>query len=185
MATKTSIKAESAPLKNGAVFAYAAGKVKRSLYPGLYGWEVTYELSNGSIVFCSCFRGARQRYFVYLRDELPTSYLRTHREEIAGKKLRKLAFSRFGGHMHPEALKALFPTVKFSTYSQCEIDGKDFFFANHEIKPPELDDSFWEAPEKLFRFEPETCDVYTGECQNTSIAIRCMVVLSFKFTAHG
>src|SRR5262249_2829307 len=73
-----------------------------------------------------------------------------------------LAFSRFACHMHPVALKALFPTSELLTHPQHVIDGKDFFFGNHQIKPPELDESFWEIPVNVFGFENGICEVCTG-----------------------
>ena len=138
------------------------GVAPTPLYPGLYGWEVAYQLPNGSVTFCSCFRETWNRYFNYLRDELAASFLRTHRQQIEGKRLLHLAFSRFASHMHPAALKAYFPTCAFSTHPQSAIDGKVFFFGNDQIDPPELDVSFWETPKKLFLFEDETCEVCTG-----------------------
>ena len=43
----------------------------KPLYPSLYGWQVAYQLPNGSVAFCSCFQDALRRYFVYLRNETP------------------------------------------------------------------------------------------------------------------
>jgi len=127
---------------------------------------VTYLLPDGSVTICSCFREAWCRYFIYLRDELASSYLRTHREKIEGKRLLKLAFSRFARSINPVALKAFFPATAVSSYAPQVIDGKDFFFGNHEIKPPELNDSFWNSPENIFRFQNKICEVCTGRVPN-------------------
>lgn len=132
------------------------------LYPGLYGWQVTYQLPDGSVTICSCFREAWCRYFVYLRDELASSYLRTHREKIEGKRLLKLAFSRFANGINPAALKAFFPSSSVSSYEPQIIDGREFFFGNRGIKAPDLDESFWDSSEKVFRFEDKICEVCTG-----------------------
>ena len=134
----------------------------KPLYPGLYGWAVTYQLPDSSVAFCSCFREAWLRYFVYLRDELPDCILRTHREKIFGQKHLKWAFSRFAHDINPVALKTLFPECVFSSHAPHLIDGKEFFFGNHEIKPPEIDESFWNLPETAFRFDEGICDVCTG-----------------------
>jgi len=119
-------------------------------------------MPNGSVVFCSCFREAWHRYFTFLRDELASSFQRTHRKSIEGNGLLKLAFSRFACHMHPVAIKALFPASAFSTHPQYKIDGKDFFSGNHQIKPSKLDESFWETPNTVFSFENGICEVCAG-----------------------
>lgn len=132
------------------------------LYPKLYGWQLFYKLPNGSVTVCDCFRDAWQRYFVYLHDELAVEFLRTHREKVEGKRLLKLAFKRFASGINPVALKKLFPSSAFSSYEQSIIDGKYFFFGNHEIKPPELDESFWKLPGNAFQFQNKICEVCTG-----------------------
>jgi hypothetical protein len=137
-------------------------EIAKSLYPGLYGWEVVYQFSDGSLAFCSCFREAWIRYFVYLRDELPRSFLRTHREQVTGKRHLNLAFSRFANGINPVALKILFPESSFATHQPHLVQGKEFFFGNHEIKAPELDESFWDSPKTLFRFVDKVCEVCCG-----------------------
>jgi hypothetical protein len=134
----------------------------KPLYPGLYGWKTAYQLPDGSVTICSCFREAWYRYFIYLREELPGSYLRTHKKTVEGKRLLKLAFSRFGSSMHPAALKAFFPTSEVSADKQQVIGGRDFFFGIHRVTPPDLDEGFWETPQKVFHFENGICDVCTG-----------------------
>jgi hypothetical protein len=47
----------------------------KPLYPGLYGWQVTYQLPDGSVVFCSCFHEVMRCFFSCLRNELADSYL--------------------------------------------------------------------------------------------------------------
>ena len=121
-----------------------------------------YQLPNGSVTVCECFRDAWQRYFVYLHDELAVEFLRTHREKVEGKRLLKLAFKRFASGINPVALKKFFPSSASSSYEQSIIDGKCFSFGNHEIKPPELDESFWNLPEKVFQFQNKICEVCTG-----------------------
>jgi hypothetical protein len=132
------------------------------LYPKLYGWQMFYQLPDGSVTICDCFRDAWHRYFTYLHDELAVEFLRTHREKVEGKRLLKLAFKRFSSGINPVALKILFPSSAFSSYERSIIDGKCFFFGNHEIKPPELDESFWNSPEKAFQFQNKICEVCTG-----------------------
>jgi hypothetical protein len=137
-------------------------EIAKPLYPGLYGWEVAYQFSDGSLVFCSCFREAWLRYFVYLRDELPRSLLRTHREQVSGEKHLRLAFSRFANGINPSALKILFPERSFFTHQPHLVEGKEFFFGNHEIKAPALEASFWDSPKRLFRFQDKVCEVCCG-----------------------
>lgn len=138
----------------------------KPLYPGLYGWQVVYQLQIGSVAFCSCFREALCRYFIYLRDELPNRYLRTHHRNVEGKNLLKLAFSRFANSINPSALKALFPECDFSSHPPQIIDGREFFFGNREIKAPELNEDFWNAPAKIFMFQDKICDVCTERVPN-------------------
>ena len=161
-------KTGEAPAKTSAPATRSAkpSALVEPLYPGLYGWQVTYRLPDGSIAICSCFREAWRRYFVYLRDELPDCVLRTHREKISGQKHLKWAFSRFAHGINPLALKALFPESAFSSHASRLTDGKEFFFGNHEIKAPELDARFWDSPETVFRFYDNICDVCTGRVPN-------------------
>jgi hypothetical protein len=128
----------------------------------LYGWQVTYQLPDGSVTVCACFREAWCRYFVYLRDELASDFLRTHREKVEGKRLLNLAFKRFASGINPRALKILFPTSAFSSHEQRLIDGKSFFSGNHEIRPPELNERFWDLPGDGFQFQDKICEVCTG-----------------------
>jgi hypothetical protein len=136
--------------------------IAKPLYPGLYGWQVAYQFSDGSLVFCSCFREAWIRYFVYLRDELPHSFLRTHRQQVSGRKHLTLAFSRFAKGINPVALKILFPQSSCATYQAQSVEGKQSFFGNQEIKALELDAGFWDSPKTLFRFENKVCEVCCG-----------------------
>lgn len=131
----------------------------KPLYPGLYGWQVTYQLPDGSVVFCYCFREALRRFFKFLRNELADSYLRTHHTKIEGEKLLKVAFSRFTNSINPIALKVLFPGCTVSSHEPHIIDGKEFFFGNRDIKAPKLDEAFWDLPENGFRFEENICEV--------------------------
>ena len=133
----------------------------KSLYPGLYGWQVTYQLPDGSVVFCCCFREAVHRFFKFLRNELADSYQRTHHTKIDGEKLLKIAFSRFANSINPVALKSLFPGCAVSSHEPQIIDGKEFFFGNRDIKAPKLDKAFWDLPENGFRFEEKLCEVCT------------------------
>jgi hypothetical protein len=134
----------------------------KPLYPGLYGWQVTYQLPDGSVVFCSCFHEAMRCFFKCLRNELADSYLRTHHKKVEGERLLKLAFSRFTNSINPVALKALFPECNVLSHEPRLIDGKEFFFSNRDIKAPKLDETFWNLPESGFRFEEKICEVCTG-----------------------
>lgn len=132
------------------------------LYPGLYGWQVIYQLADGSVAVCACLREAWCRYFAFLHDELAGDFFRTHHQQIEGKRLLELAFNKFARSVNPIALKALFPTVEFLSDEPSLIDGKYFFFGNRDIKPPELDDAFWNLPGNLFPFHNNLCEVCTG-----------------------
>jgi len=132
------------------------------LYPGLYGWQVIYQLPDSSVVFCSCFREAIHSFFKCLRHELADSYLRTHHRKIEGEKLLKVAFSRFTNSINPVALKGLFPECVVSSHEPHIIDDKEFFFSNRKVTAPRLDETFWDLPENEFRFEEKICEVCTG-----------------------
>ena len=122
--------------------------VIKPLYPGLYGWQIAYQLGNGSVAFCSCFREAWDRHFDYLQ------------RKFAGNPAR--AFLKFAWHINPATLKAFFPGCNVAAREPQIIDGKEFFFSNHGLKAPELDEKFWKSPEQIFQFKESICEVCTG-----------------------
>ena len=126
----------------------SVSETPKPLYPGLYGWQVAYQLSDGSVVFCSCFREAWCRYFDFLKEKFVDD-------------LEK-AFLRFAGSVNPATLKAFFPECTIIAYEPQIIDGKEFFFRNRNVKAPKLDEKFWNSPEQIFRFEDKVCEVCTG-----------------------
>lgn len=119
-------------------------------------------MSDGLVTFCSCFREAWRRYFVYLQEELPDEYIATYRERVQGQKLLKMAFKRFGRDMHPEALKFFFPGCSVLCDKRHDLQGKVFFYGNREVVPPELDQSFWDAPKAVFVYRDGICEVCSG-----------------------
>lgn len=127
------------------------GKVTKAfpkpLYPGLYGWQIAYQLPDRSVVFCSCFQEAWGCYFGYLQKEFSGNF--------------KRAFSRFAGSVNPEAVKAYFPDCHVVNEPQI-IDGKEFFFRNRNVTTPKLDETFWKSPGNIFRFENKICEVCNG-----------------------
>jgi hypothetical protein len=119
----------------------------KPLYPGLYGWQVAYQLSDGSVIFCTCFREAWRCYFGFLGEKFADNL--------------KKAFLRFAWGINPLTLKALFPECGVIGDEPQMIDGKEFFFSNRNVKAPRLDGNFWKAHEQLFHFEDKICEVCT------------------------
>ncbi|HUA68415.1 MAG TPA: hypothetical protein VMA13_07680, partial [Candidatus Saccharimonadales bacterium] len=119
----------------------------KPLYPGLYGWQIAYQLSDGSVAFCSCFREAWNCYFDYLQQKFA--------DNPAG------ALLCFARDTNPAVLKAFFPGSNVAPREPQIIDGKEFFFGNQDIF---LATKISKLPNliKRFRFEENICEVCTG-----------------------